>query len=265
MSDQLRGKNIIVTGAGSATGIGAGLAYGLGERGANIAVADINEEAAKKVASDIASKHGVKTIAIKVNVTDRAEVQAMIKKTVATFGQLDVLFNNAGIIEHATFLEMTEQGWRKIMDVNGMGVMIGIQEAAKQMIAQGKGGKIINTSSIASKQSYPAFAHYCASKWAVAALSQAAARQFAEHKINVNCMGPGVVKTTMWDQLDREFIDKGLTQKADQAINEFSVGIPLGRYSVPADLVGTAAFLASSDSDYMTGQNILCDGGMVMM
>ena len=77
-------------------------------------------------------------------------------------------------------------------------------------------------------------------------------------------MGPGVVKTTMWDQLDREFIDKGLTEKPDQAINEFSVGIPLGRYSVPADLVGTAAFLASSDSDYMTGQNILVDGGMVM-
>ena len=264
MSDQLKGRNIIVTGAGSATGIGAGLAYGLAERGANIAVGDINEDAAKKVADDIADKHGVKTVAIKVDVTNRAQVQKMIEKTVAAFGQLDVMFNNAGIIEHATFLEMTEQGWRKLMDVNGMGVMIGIQEAAKQMIAQGKGGKIINTSSIGSKQSYPAFAHYCASKWAVAALSQAAARQFAEHKINVNCMGPGVVKTTMWDQLDREFIDKGITKKPDQAINDFSVDIPLGRYSLPKDLVGIAAFLASSDSDYMTGQNILCDGGMVM-
>lgn len=265
MPKQLQGRNFIITGAGSATGIGAGLANGLAERGANITIADINEEAAKKIASEIAAKHGVKTIAVKIDVVNREEVQAMIKRTVDAFGQLDAMFNNAGIIEHATFLEITEKGWRKLMDVNGMGVMIGIQEAAKQMIAQGKGGKIINTSSIASKQSYPAFAHYCASKWAVAALSQAAARQFAEHKINVNCMGPGVVKTTMWDQLDREFIDKGLTKEPDQAITEFSVGIPLGRYSIPRDLVGVAAFLASTDSDYMTGQNILCDGGMVTM
>jgi meso-butanediol dehydrogenase/(S,S)-butanediol dehydrogenase/diacetyl reductase len=264
MSEQLKGKSIIVTGAGSATGIGAGLAYGLAERGANIVVGDISEEAAKNVASDIAAKHGVKAIAITVDVTNRAQVQTMVKKTVEAFGQLDVMFNNAGIIEHATFLEITESGFRKLMEVNAMGVMIGIQEAAKQMIAQGKGGKIVNTSSIASRQGYPAFAHYSASKWAVAALSQAAARQFAEHKINVNCFAPGVVKTTMWDQLDREFIDKGLTKEADQAINEFSASIPLGRYSLPKDLVGTAAFLASSDSDYITGQNIMCDGGMVM-
>lgn len=265
MSDQLKGRNIIITGAGSATGIGAGLAYGLAERGANIAVCDINEEGAQTVAGDIADKIGVKTIAIKVDVTNRAQMQEMIKRTVSAFGQLDVLVNNAGIIEHATFLEMTEQSWHKVMDINAMGAMIGIQEGAKQMIAQGKGGKIINMSSIASRQSFPAFAHYCASKWAVAALSQAAARQFAEHKINVNCMGPGIVKTAMLDQLDREFIDKGTTKEPGQAINDLSVGIPLGRYSLPRDLVGTAAFLASSDSDYMTGQNILCDGGMVML
>lgn len=146
-----------------------------------------------------------------------------------------------------------------------MGTMIGIQEAAKQMIAQANGGKIINMSSIASRSSFPAFAHYCASKWAVAALSQAAAREFAQHKINVNCMGPGIVKTAMLDGLDRQFLTKGLTKEAGDAINELSDGIPLGRYSLPSDLVGIAAFLASSDSDYMTGQNVLCDGGMVML
>ncbi|MET2829240.1 SDR family NAD(P)-dependent oxidoreductase [Mesorhizobium shangrilense] len=265
MSDQLKGRNVIITGAGSVTGIGAGLAYGLAERGANIAVCDINEEGTEKVAGDIADRFGVRTIAITVDVTNRAQMQKMVKETVSAFGQLDVMINNAGIIEHATFLDMTEQSWHRLMDINAMGAMIGIQEAAKQMIAQGKGGKIINMSSIASRQSYPAFAHYCASKWAVAALSQAAARQFAEHKINVNCMGPGIVKTAMLDGLDREFVSKGLTKLPGEAIHDLSVGIPLGRYSLPSDLVGTAAFLASSDSDYMTGQNILCDGGMVML
>jgi meso-butanediol dehydrogenase / (S,S)-butanediol dehydrogenase / diacetyl reductase len=262
VSDQLKDRVIVVTGAGS--GIGAGIATGLAARGAKLMIGDINEDAAKKVADSISSA-GAQAVAFKVDVTNRANVQALIKETVNTFGRLDVMFNNAGIIEHATFLEMTESGWRRLMDVNGLGVLIGIQEAAKQMIAQGNGGKIINTSSIASKQSYPAFAHYCASKFAVAALSQAAARQFAENNITVNCIGPGVVKTSMWDQLDREFIQKGITKEPDQAINDFSVGIPLGRFSTPKDLVGIASFLASADADYMTGQNIIVDGGMVMM
>lgn len=265
MSDQLKDKNIIITGAGSATGIGAGLAFGLAKRGANVAVCDINEKGATTVANDMADRFGVKAIGIKVDVTDRAEMRGMVAKAVSAFGQLDVMINNAGIIEHSTFLEMTEQSWQKLMNINAMGTMIGIQEAAKQMIEQGNGGKIINMSSIASRQSFPAFAHYCASKWAVAALSQAAARQFAEHKINVNCMGPGIVKTAMLEGLDREFINKGLTKEPGDAIQDLSAGIPLGRYSLPSDLVGTAAFLASSDSDYMTGQNILCDGGMVML
>ena len=242
MSKQLSGKNIIVTGAGSPTGIGAGVADGLAERGANVVVADIDLKAAEDVAGKIATRHSVKTIAVKVDVSNRAEVEALVAKTVDAFGQLDVMFNNAGIIEHASFLEITESGWHKLMNVNALGVLIGIQVAAKQMIAQGNGGKIINTSSIASRQGYPAFAHYSASKWAVAALSQAAARQFAEHRINVNCIAPGVVKTALWDQLDREFINKGLTKEPEQAINKFSLGIPLGRYSVAKDLVGTAAF-----------------------
>ncbi len=264
MSKQLQNLNIIVTGAGNPTGIGAGLAAGLAERGANVAIADIDGELAEKTAKHVAETYGTNAISIQVDVVKRNEVQLLIKKTVEAFGALDVMFNNAGIIEHASFLDITEAGFNKLMQVNAMGVLIGIQESAKQMIAQGKGGKIINTASIASRQGYPAFAHYSASKWAVAALSQAAARQFAEHKINVNCFGPGVVKTPLWEQLDREFIEKGLTKESDQAINEFSLAIPLGRYSLPKDLVGIAAFLASSDSDYITGQNVQCDGGMIM-
>lgn len=261
--DRLKGCNIIVTGAGS--GIGAGIAADLVANGANVVVADINEGAAHQVAEGITSSTGGTAIAMRVDVTDRTSIQTLVAKTIERFGRLDVMFNNAGIIETASYLEITEAGWNRLMNVNGLGVLMGTQEAAKQMIAQGTGGKIINTASIGGKQGYPVFAHYCASKFAVVGLTQAAARAFAEHRITVNCFGPGVVHTALWDQLNREFVEKGLTSEPDQAINEFSTDILLGRYSTPKDIVGVTTFLASADSDYMTGQTVMVDGGMVLI
>ncbi|SIO48892.1 meso-butanediol dehydrogenase / (S,S)-butanediol dehydrogenase / diacetyl reductase [Bradyrhizobium erythrophlei] len=262
MGDRLKARNIIVTGAGS--GIGAGIAADLAENGANVVVADINFENGGKVADRIA-KAGGKAVAVAVDVSNRESIKKMIAKTVESFGSLDVMFNNAGIIQTASYLEITEADWKRLMDVNGLGVLMGTQEAAKQMIAQGKGGKIVNTASIGAKQGYPQFAHYCASKFAVAALTQAAARAFAEHRITVNCFGPGVVHTALWDQLNREFMEKGITSKPDQAINDFSTDILIGRYSTPRDIVGVTTFLASSDSDYITGQTVMVDGGMVLI
>ena len=262
MGDRLKGRNIIITGSGS--GIGAGIAADLANNGANVVVADINVENGTKVADRI-SKAGGKAVAVPVDVSNRESIKKMIAETIAAFGSLDVMFNNAGIIQTASYLEITEADWKRLMDVNGLGVLMGTQEAAKQMIAQGRGGKIINTASIGAKQGYPEFAHYCASKFAVAALTQAAARAFAEHKITVNCFGPGVVHTALWDQLNREFMEKGITTKADQAINDFSTGILMGRYSTPQDIVGVTTFLASSDSDYITGQTVMVDGGMVLI
>ena len=262
MDDRLKGRNIVVTGAGS--GIGAGIAADLADNGANVVVADINVENGVKVADRI-SKAGGKAVAIPVDVSSRESIKTMIAATIAAFGSLDVMFNNAGIIHTASYLEITEADWKRLMDVNGLGVLMGTQEAAKQMIAQGRGGKIINTASIGAKQGYPQFAHYCASKFAVAALTQAAARAFAEHKITVNCFGPGVVHTALWDQLNREFMEKGISSKPDQAINDFSTDILLGRYSTPRDIVGVTTFLASSESDYITGQTVMVDGGMVLI
>ena len=262
MGDRLKGRNIIVTGAGS--GIGAGIAADLAQNGAKVVVADINVENGARIADQI-SKAGGRAVAVPVDVSYRESIRKMIAQTVEGFGSLDVIFNNAGIIQTASYLEITEADWKRLMDVNGLGVLMGTQEAAKQMIAQGRGGKIINTASIGAKQGYPQFAHYCASKFAVAALTQAAARAFAEHKITVNCFGPGVVHTALWDQLNREFMEMGITSKPDQAINDFSTDILLGRYSTPRDIVGVTTFLASSDSDYITGQTMMVDGGMVLI
>jgi meso-butanediol dehydrogenase / (S,S)-butanediol dehydrogenase / diacetyl reductase len=259
VSGSVQGKSVIVTGAGR--GIGAEIARDLAMNGASVCVADLNEAAAQTVAKSI----GASAIATQVNVSDRNSTKAMIAATVKAFGKLDVIFNNAGISQTCNFMDVTEADWHRIMDVNGLGVLIGTQEAARQMKAQGTGGKIINTTSIAGKQGYPLFAHYCASKFAVVALTQAAARALAPDKITVNAFGPGVVRTELWEQLDREFMDLGLTQTPDQAINEFSQSILIGRYAKPEDITGVTTFLASPASDYMTGQTVMIDGGMVLI
>lgn len=259
MPGAVSGKSIIVTGAGR--GIGAAIARDLAAKGASVCVADLNLDAAAKVAAAI----GQGAIAARVDVADRASTRALIATTVGAFGKLDVMFNNAGISQTCPFMEVTEDDWHRIMDVNGLGVLIGTQEAARQMQAQGHGGKIINTASIAAKQGYPLFAHYCASKFAVAALTQAAARALAADRITVNAFAPGVVRTELWEQLDREFMSLGLTSAPDQAINEFSQSILLGRYSTPEDITGVTTFLASSASDYVTGQTYMVDGGMVLL
>lgn len=129
----------------------------------------------------------------------------------------------------------------------------------------GGGGKIVNTSSIAGRQGYPSFAPYCASKFAVNALTQAGARALAEHDITVNAFAPGVVDTPLWEQLDADLMAIGDTEKPGEAMAAFSAGILRGRAALPHDLVGTALFLASTDSDYLTGQVFMVDGGMVLV
>jgi meso-butanediol dehydrogenase/(S,S)-butanediol dehydrogenase/diacetyl reductase len=150
------------------------------------------------------------------------------------------------------------------MRVNGLGVMLGIQEAAEQYRRQRGGGKIVNTASIAGKEGFPLFPAYCASKFAVVGLTQSAARGLAEYGITVNAFCPGVVTTELWEQLDDEFIALGETQRKGQALEEFGANILVGRLSAPEDIAPLAVFLASADSDYITGQAINVDGGMLV-
>jgi meso-butanediol dehydrogenase/(S,S)-butanediol dehydrogenase/diacetyl reductase len=259
---RLNQKRILITGAGS--GIGAGFAVGLAAEGATVGIVDLNLEHAQAVAQEITASGG-KAIALVADVAERRQISSAIAKFVEFSSGLDVIFNNAGFNKPMPLLEVTEENFNAIMRVNGLGVLIGIQEAAKAMIAQGTGGKIINTSSIAGRQGYPDFAPYSASKFAVNALTQAAARGLAGNGITCNSFSPGVVDTPLWVTLDKDLIDMGATQAPGQAIDEFSSDILIGRPALAADLLGTAMFLASSDSDYMTGQTVMIDGGKVLL
>lgn len=258
---RVKDKAIIVTGAGS--GIGEGFSKILAAEGAKVGVCDLNANSAKRVAKEI-TDNGGQALAITADVSNREQVRDGFKKFVDWAGSLDVIFNNAGFNKPMHLMEVTEENWNAIMNVNGLGVLICTQEAGNYMIAQ-KSGKIINTASIAGRQGYPAFAPYCASKFAVNALTQATARGLAEHNITCNSFAPGVVDTPLWIDLDRDLMEMGMSERPGQATEEFSAGILRGRAATPLDLQGMALFLASSDSDYMTGQTIMIDGGMVLV
>jgi len=261
-TERLKDKNVVITGA--AQGMGAAIAEHYAAQGARICVTDVNIDGCNDVVGRIRDKGG-EAIAVEVDVTDRATVKAAVAAAVEAFGSINVMLNNAGINKPLMFLDITEDNWHRIMDVNALGVLIGMQEAAKQMIAQGSGGKIINTASIAGRQGYAEFAPYCVSKAGVISLTQAGAREMAPHKITVNGIAPGVVVTPLWDGLEQDMIDKGVIKKKGEFIESFSASILLGFPSKPVDLAGITAFLASSDSDYITGQIIMCDGGMILV
>lgn len=259
---KLDGKVVIITGA--ARGIGKAIGMRLANEGASVVFADLNAEQAEEAAAECREQGGT-AMSAGVDVTKRDQVKAMIDKTVAEYGKLDVMFNNAGVNKPQNFLETTEENWNFIMNVNGLGVLIGIQEAAKQMIKQGHGGKIVNTASIAGRQGYANVAPYCASKFAVISLTQSAARDLAQHGITVNGFSPGVVATPLWKQLDEDLMELGESSEPGEAMENFSAGILLGRPAQPDDIAGTASFLASSDSDYITGQIMAIDGGMILV
>lgn len=259
---RLAGISVAITGA--AQGIGRGIALRLAGEGARVMVADLNEGGAAAVAAEIESEGGT-AASVFVDVTRRQSIVDAIAVTAARYGSLDVMFNNAGINIPQHFLDVTEDVYAKVMDVNALGVLLGTQEAARQMIRQGRGGKIINTCSIASRESYPSFVPYCMAKWAVVAVTQGAAKALAPHGIRVNGFAPGVVETPLWGQLDRDLVAIGDAAAHGEAIRDFSAGILVGRAATPSDIAGTAAFLASPDADYMTGQVVMIDGGMVLV
>ncbi len=261
MSEQEQMGGVVVTGA--ARGIGLEIARRAAAAGYGVVIADLDQEAGAEAAAALTADGG-RAIFCKTDVTDRAATRGAIAACAAEFGFLHAIVNNAGFNRPQPFLETTEENWTQVMSVNGMGVMIGIQEAAKAMIAAKRKGKIISTASMAGRAGFGDFAPYCASKAAVISLTQAAARTLAPHGITANAFAPGVVETDLWTVLDKDLMEMGVSSEPGEALRNFAAGIPLGRTSTPADVAGTVAFLLSPDSDYMTGQCLQIDGGMIM-
>lgn len=250
-------RRAVVTGAGS--GIGAAIARGFAAEGAEVVVADLNGQAAESVAEAIVAAGGV-AHAVAVDVADEASVEALFAQVDAVLGGVDVVVNGAGVLQRQAFLDTDEHGWELALRVNSLGPLLCTQQAAKRFIEQGDdtrgAGKIVNICSTSSRQATGAFTAYAASKAALLSLTQSTAKGLAGYGITVNGIGPGIVDTPLWRA-------DALTL-ADRKLEDYTAKIPLGRLSQPEDLVPTAVFLASDDSDYMTGQLLMVDGGMVM-
>jgi len=205
---------------------------------------------------------GQRAAALDADVSDAAEVDAMIEQTVAELGRLDVMVANAGIAQVAPLLDVTPEDFDRLIGINLRGVFLCYTAAARQMIAQGDGGKIIGAASIAAHKGFAMLGHYSASKWAVRGLTQAAAQEWAPHGITVNAYCPGIVGTKMWEYIDEKLAEAQGLQKGE-ALASFSQLISLGRVETPEDVASFVSYLASPDSDYMTGQSVMIDGGVL--
>lgn len=254
---RLQDKVAIVTGGGS--GIGHGICLRLAEEGASVVVADLDADAADRVAGEISGQNGL-AMGVRVDVRNQDSVQEMVDKAVETYGGIDILVNNAGVSKIIPFFETTEADWDFIFDVNCKGVLFCSQAVARVMIEQGRGGKIVNLASQAGRRGEALVLAYCASKACVISMTQSTALALAEHKINVNAVAPGIVDTPFWEQVDRQFA-KLLHMEIGEPKRTFTASIPLGRIEQPADVAGAVAFLASSDADYITQQCLNVDGG----
>ena len=262
---RLLGKNVLIT--GGAQGMGAAIGEYFAAQGAKVCLGDVNLTGCQEVAQKIIDNGG-SAIAVSLDVTSRQQISSAVSATVDAFGSINVMLNNAGINKPLMFLDITEENWDQIMRVNALGVLLGMQEAAKQMIKQGKENgpyKIINVGSILSRQAFDDVVPYSCSKHAVLAMINGGAKALVEHNITVNGYGPGVVRTELWEQLDKDLVAIGKFEKEGESMDKLAEDmILMKRYSFPKDVVGTAAFLASPESDYMTGQLFMIDGGMVM-
>jgi meso-butanediol dehydrogenase/(S,S)-butanediol dehydrogenase/diacetyl reductase len=259
---RVQDRVVVVT--GGAGGIGAAACRAIAAEGGNVIVADLDAAAAHDVAQSIVAEGGAAD-SIGVDVTKRPQVQAMIQKAVETFGELNVIFNNAGMNRPRNFMDIDEENFEQIVRVNTWGVIVCTQEAAKQMIAQGSGGKIINTGSIASRQGFWDFVPYCVAKFGTLAVTQATARGLIEHGITVNAFAPGVVDTPMWVGLNEDI--RAIHDQPVEAdpMRDFATGTLIGRPAAPEELAPFLVYLASPESDYMTGQMYMVDGGQVLV
>ncbi|MDN3954762.1 acetoin reductase [Sporolactobacillus laevolacticus] len=249
----------VITGAGQ--GIGKGIAERLAKDGFAVVLGDVNKEVLEGAVYEFENA-GYQVASLVGDVTKPEDQKALVQQAVDSFGSVDVFVNNAGIAHVGPVLELQPKNLDLLFKVNVFGVVYGIQAAAEQMKKQPSGGKIINACSIAGHQSFPMMGLYSATKFAVRGFTQAAAKELAKDHITVNAYCPGIVGTGMWERID-DAMTKYQGTKKGEAFNQAVESIALGRSERPEDIANFVSFLASSDSDYITGQSVLVDGGIV--
>lgn len=254
---RLAGKSALITGA--ARGIGKEFARAYVKEGATVAIGDINLDAARAAAAEI----GEGATAVHLDVTRQDSIDAAIAEVVAGAGKLDILINNAALFDAAETVDITRESYDRLYAVNVAGTLFTLQAAAKQMIAQGHGGKIINMASQAGRRGESLVLVYCSTKAAVISMTQSAGLNLIRHGINVNAIAPGVVDGEHWVHVDSMFA-KLEGKKPGQKKAEVEAGVPAGRFAVPADLTGMAVFLASEEANYIVSQTYNVDGGQWM-
>lgn len=247
-SMRLDGQVAIVTGGG--TGLGRAGALAFAAAGADVAIAARHLERCEAVAAEIRAT-GRRAIAVPTDIVKAADCQALAERVTAELGRIDILFNNAGITSAKPFLELPEDEWRRIIDVNLNGTYLCTRAVAPQMVAQ-KSGRIINMGSVLSVRAAGNRSAYSASKAAVANLTRALAIELGPHGITVNAIGPTVIVTDL---------NRDLIQKQPQFYNEFLKRVPMGRFGQPEDIAGALVFLASPAASLVTGQILCIDGG----
>jgi len=249
---QLAGKRALIT--GGASGIGRGIAMRYAQEGADICIADIDAEGAAQTAAMVEAE-GRRAFAVTVDVVKPGDTRKMMSAVRDDLGGIDIAVANAGIARGGPFLDAQLADWQAVIDVNMTGVFLTAQAAARAMVDQGHGGRIILISSTASERTGPGVGIYSASKAAVRMLTRSWARELAEHHINVNAIGPGVIDTPMT-------ADRLRDAPTPHDPSAFPWSIPWGRVGEPSDVAGVALFLASPDANYLTGQIVFVDGGL---
>src|SRR5690606_28314646 len=255
----IKGKVALVTGGGQ--GIGRAIALRLAQDGADVGIVDLKLENAKEVAGEIRAL-GRKSTAVAADVSSRDQVFKAVEDVASELGGLDIMVNNAGIVQVQPLEEVTPEKLELIQRINVGGVLWGIQAAAAKFRELERGGKIINAASIAAHDGFAMLGIYSASKFAVRGLTQAAAKELAPFGITVNAYAPGIVGTGMWDFIDQQLSEYNGAPRGEN-FKKYVEGIALGRPETPEDVAGFVSYLAGPDADYMTGQAPLIDGGIV--
>ncbi|MDR0330098.1 MAG: 3-oxoacyl-[acyl-carrier-protein] reductase [Chitinispirillales bacterium] len=245
----LKSKTALITGSGR--GIGKEIARKLAQAGADVAISDIDLETAKATASELASEFGHKAIAVAADVSKAADVKKMFEEALGAFSKIDILVNNAGITRDGLLMRMKEEDWDLVLNINLKSAFLCCREAVRPMMSA-RSGKIINIASVVGLMGNAGQANYSASKAGMIGLTKTLAREFASRSINVNAIAPGFIRTAMTDKL------------TDAEKEKLSSQIPMAKLGDPLDVANAALFLGSGLSDYITGQVITVDGGLVM-